>query len=197
MTAFRFVWLSLAAALWLSAPSAGFAQDRVAAKDPAGAQTYSPGEIINAGHKFFGTTSGALARVVEHVFKSKGRPNAYIVGEEGSGAIVGGLRYGEGVLYPKAGGTYKVYWQGPSIGFDFGANGARTLTLIYNMRDVGDLYHRFASLEGSAYVIGGVGVNFQHYNHVTLAPIRTGIGVRLGVNLGYVKYTSKPTWNPF
>lgn len=170
---------------------------RANAPENPNSQTYSSREIISAGHKFFGTTSGALASVVEHVFKSKGRPNAYIVGEEGAGALVGGLRYGEGVLYLKSGQRYKIFWQGPSLGFDFGGNGARTLVLVYNMRKVNDLLHRFASLEGSAYIVGGFGVNFQHHEHVTLAPIRTGVGLRLGVNLGYIKYTRKPTWNPF
>ena len=159
--------------------------------------TYSSQEIIDAGHKFFGTTSGTLAKVVEYAFKSKGRPNAYIVGEEGGGAFFGGLRYGEGMLYPKSGGRHKIYWQGPSLGFDFGANGARTLTLVYNMKTTPDLHNRFASLEGSAYIVGGFGLNFQHYEHVTLAPIRTGVGLRLGLSMGYVKYTAKPTWNPF
>lgn len=159
--------------------------------------TYSSQEIIDAGHRFFGTTAGALAKVVEYAFKSKGRPNAYIIGEEGAGAFIGGVRYGEGVLYPKSGGRHKIFWQGPSFGFDFGANGARTLTLVYNMSSRSDLYRRFVSLEGSAYIIGGFGLNFQQYEHITLAPIRTGVGLRLGVNLGYVKYTPKPTWNPF
>ncbi len=165
-------------------------------KDAQGG-TYSSQEIIDAGHKFFGTTSGALADVVEYAFKSKGRPNAYIVGEEGGGAFFGGLRYGEGMLYPKSGGRHKIFWQGPSLGFDFGANGARTLTLIYNLRAASDLHNRFVSLEGSAYFIGGFGLNFQHHEHVTLAPIRTGVGRRGGVSMGYVKYTPKPTWNPF
>jgi hypothetical protein len=160
-------------------------------------ETYSPQEIVDAGHKFFGTTSSALAKVVEYAFKSKGRPNAYIIGEEGGGAFIAGLRYGEGMLYPKSGGQHKIYWQGPSFGFDFGANGSRTLTLIYNMNRVEDLYNRFVSLEGSAYIVGGFGMNFQHYEHVSMAPIRTGVGLRLGINMGYVKYTPTSTWNPF
>jgi hypothetical protein len=119
------------------------------------------------------------------------------VGEEGSGAIIGGLRYGEGTLYMKNGFRKKVYWQGPSIGWDFGGNGSRVLVLVYGMRSPDDIYARFGGLEGTAYFIGGLGVNFQQSGHVRLAPIRTGLGMRLGVNAGYLKYSPKPTWNPF
>ncbi|MGI9412714.1 MAG: DUF1134 domain-containing protein [Hyphomicrobiales bacterium] len=159
--------------------------------------TYSMQEIVDAGHGFFGQTTGGLAQAVEYAFKKAGRPNAYIIGEEGAGAFVGGLRYGEGMLYPKSGGRYKVYWQGPSIGFDFGGNGSRTLTLVYNMRLPRQIYNRFYGVEGSAYLVGGLGVNFQQDDELRLAPIRTGVGARLGANIGYLKYTEQPTWNPF
>ena len=159
--------------------------------------TYTMQEIVDAGHGFFGITTGGFAEMVEYVFQRAGRPNAYIVGEEGAGAFVGGLRYGEGMLYPKSGGRYKVFWQGPSIGFDFGGNGSRTLTLIYDLDNPSELFSRFLGVEGSAYFIGGFGVNFQRDEHVRLAPIRTGVGARLGANIGYLKYTREPTWNPF
>lgn len=164
---------------------------------PHDADTYSMREIIDTGHGFFGKTTGGLAKAVEYAFKDSGRPNAYIVGEEGAGAFFGGLRYGEGTLYPKSGGKYKVYWQGPSVGFDFGGNGSRTLTLVYNMRLPRQIFSRFYGVEGSAYFIGGVGVNFQQDDQLRLAPIRTGVGARLGANIGYLKYTPTPTWNPF
>lgn len=189
--------LTLAATIALTYLPMGISAAQTVGKPAADSSTYSPQEIVDAGHRFFGTTSSGLARVVEYAFKSKGRPNAYIVGEEGAGAFVGGVRYGEGTVYPKSGGSFKIYWQGPSLGFDFGANGARTLTLVYDMTSVQDLHNRFVSLEGSAYIVGGFGLNFQHYETITLAPIRTGVGLRLGVNMGYVKYTPKATWNPF
>ncbi len=160
--------------------------------------TYSSNEIIMAGQKFFGRTTRGLAEAVEYVFSSQGEPTAYIVGEEGSGAVVGGLRYGEGVIYYKAGGREKIYWQGPSIGFDFGGNGSRALVLVYNSTNPGDIYdERFGGVDGSAYLVGGLGVNFQKNRDIILAPIRTGVGARLGANVGYLKYTRKPTWNPF
>jgi hypothetical protein len=124
-------------------------------------------------------------------------PTGYIVGEEGSGAIIGGLRYGEGTLFMKDGTREKVYWQGPSIGWDFGGNGSRVLVLVYGVSDPDDLFTRFAGIEGSAYLVGGLGVNFQQSGDVMLAPIRTGVGARLGLNAGYLKYSPEPTWNPF
>jgi hypothetical protein len=161
-------------------------------------ETYSSEEIVLAGQKFFGKTTRGLAEAVEYVFSSQGEPTAYIVGEEGSGAIVGGLRYGEGVIYYKNGPRFKIYWQGPSIGFDFGGNGSRALVLVYNSSRPGDIYdERFGGVEGSAYLVGGLGVNFQKNRDIILAPIRTGVGARLGANLGYLKYSKQPTWNPF
>lgn len=159
--------------------------------------TYSSDEVIRAGHKFFGTTTKGLARAVEYVFKRAGRPRGYIIGEEAAGSFIGGLRYGEGTLYLKTGERRKVFWQGPSIGFDFGGNGSRSLVLVYNIDNTSDIFDRFIGVEGSAYVVGGLGVNFQSNEKLKLAPIRTGIGARLGANVGYLKYTARPTWNPF
>jgi hypothetical protein len=159
--------------------------------------SYSSDEIIGAGHRFFGGVSKGLASVVEHAFEKQGRPNGYILGEEAGGAFVAGLRYGEGTLHTKNAGTHRIYWQGPSFGYDFGAEGSKTLILVYNLRDVDQLYNRFAGVDGSAYLVGGVGVTFQTYDDVVLAPIRSGVGLRLGANVGYLKYTRTPTWNPF
>ena len=178
---------------------------------PQGAQPYPPGpapraeqgeaytndEIADAGHRFFGRVSIGLARVIEYAFQKAGRPNGYILGEEAGGAFVAGLRYGEGVLYTKNAGEHKVYWQGPSIGYDFGAEGSKTMILVYNLQRVEDIYNTYGGVDGSAYFIGGIGVTFQQNNHVTLAPIRSGVGLRLGANVGYLKYTRRPTWNPF
>jgi hypothetical protein len=160
-------------------------------------ETYSTQEILGAGHEIFGKTTRGLAKAVEYVFQRQGEPTAYIVGEEGAGAFIGGLRYGEGTIYYKNGTKQRIYWQGPSIGFDFGANGSRSLVLVYNSGDPQDLYDRFAGIEGSAYLIGGLGVNFQRHDDIILAPIRTGVGARLGANVGYLKYSGKPNWNPF
>ncbi len=159
--------------------------------------TYTSEEILTQGHQFFGKTTRGLAEAVEYVFQSQGQPSAYIVGEEGAGAFVGGLRFGEGTIYYKNGAKKRIYWQGPSIGFDFGGNGSRTLTLVYNSQSPEDLYSRFAGVEGSAYLVGGLGVNFQRKDDIIMAPIRTGLGARLGANVGYLKYSKHPTWNPF
>jgi hypothetical protein len=175
-------------------PPAGPAPNN--ASGPPRPEAYSNSEIVDAGHRFFGNVSEGLAKVVDHAF-AKGRPNGYILGEEGSGAFVGGLRYGEGVLYTKGYPPQKVYWQGPSLGYDFGADGAKVMTLIYNLQYTTQLYERFAGVDGSAYLVGGVGITFQQHDDVMLAPIRAGVGLRLGANVGYLKYTPSPTWNPF
>ena len=159
--------------------------------------SYSTREILDAGHGFFGTVSKGLASVVEYVFQKQGRPNGYILGQEAGGAFVAGLRYGEGILYTKDAGSHRVYWQGPSIGYDAGAEGSKVLMLVYNLRDPEEIYQRFGGVDGSAYLVGGVGVTFQKNEHVVIAPIRSGVGLRLGANIGYLKYTRRPTWNPF
>lgn len=159
--------------------------------------TYSQGEIKSAGHKFFGSISQGLASVIEYAFSQSGRPNGYILGEDAGGAFVAGLRYGEGRLYTRDAGTHRVYWQGPSIGYDFGGEGSKTMILVYNLRDPSQIYHRFGGVQGSAYFVGGVSIQFQKYGDVVLAPIRSGVGLRLGANVGYLKYTRSPTWNPF
>ena len=169
---------------------------------PASAQqreggSYGPDELVGAGHRFFGNVSRGLASVIERAVSQWGLPNGYVLGEEGSGAFVAGLRYGEGTIYYKDGITQKIYWQGPSVGFDFGGNGSRTMVLVYNSDSPRQLYNRFVGVEGSAYFIGGVGVNLQKSHNITLAPIRTGVGARLGANVGYLKYSKNPTWNPF
>lgn len=161
------------------------------------AQEYTAQEILDSGHRFFGSTSGGLASVVEKIFASYGLPNGYVLGEEGSGAFVGGLTYGEGSLYTKNAGDHKVFWQGPSLGWDFGGQGSRIMMLVYNLDDVNNLYDRYAGVAGSAYVIAGVGFNVLKRGNILLVPVRTGVGARLGINVGYLKLTQQPTWNPF
>ena len=100
------------------------------------------------------------------------------------------------MLYTKNAGDLKVYWQGPSIGWDVGGEGARTMMLIYNLPNTGAIYERFAGIDGSAYFIGGFGMTALTAHNVVLVPIRSGVGLRLGANLGYLKFTPKATWNP-
>lgn len=185
------------------APRAGDQYERgYAAEPPAPPQTrmsrgtYEQGEIITAGHKFFGSISQSLANAVEYAFQSQGRPNGYILGQDAGGAFVFGLRYGEGTMYTKDAGNHPVFWQGPSVGYDAGAEGSKTMVLVYNMRDPSEIYHRFGGVQGAAYLIGGISVQFQKYGDVMLGVIRSGVGLRLGANVGYLKYTRSPTWNP-
>ncbi len=193
-----FAALGLGLAVTLAMPAVGQTTGSVSSASKTGEnQTYTSEEIISTGHRFFGKTTRGLAEAVEYVFKSQGEPTAYIVGEEGSGAIIGGLRYGEGTIYYKNGTKQHIYWQGPSLGWDFGGNGSRSLVLVYNSSSPRQLYRRFGGVEGSAYFVGGLGVNFQKYGDIVMAPIRTGVGLRLGANVGYLKYSGKPNWNPF
>ena len=164
---------------------------------PAGPDTFEPGELVSAGHKFFGNVSRGLASVIERAVSQWGLPNGYVLGEEGSGAFVAGLRYGEGTLYTKNAGDLRVYWQGPSVGFDWGGDGARTMTLVYNLPATNAIYQRFVGIDGSAYIVGGFGMTALTANNIVLVPIRSGIGLRLGANIGYLKYTPRATWNPF
>jgi hypothetical protein len=159
--------------------------------------TYGPDELVGAGHRFFGNVSRGLASIIERAVSQWGLPNGYVLGEEGSGAFVAGLRYGEGTLYTKNAGDLRVYWQGPSVGFDWGGDGARTMTLVYNLPATNAIYQRFAGIDGSAYIVGGFGMTALTANNIVLVPIRSGIGLRLGANIGYLKFTPRATWNPF
>lgn len=158
---------------------------------------YTAQEIVDTGHEFFGSASGGLAKVVEQAFQQRGLPNGYILGQEGSGAFIAGLTYGEGTLYTKNAGQHQVYWQGPSLGIDYGGQGTRTMMLVYDLPSVDSIYRRFGGVSGSAFVVAGVGLTFLTANGISIAPIRTGIGARLGINVGYLKLTKSPTWNPF
>ncbi len=162
-----------------------------------GPDVFGPDELVSAGHRFFGNVSRGLASIIERAVSQWGLPNGYVLGEEGSGAFVAGLRYGEGTLYTKNAGDLRVYWQGPSVGFDWGGDGARTMTLVYNLPATNAIYQRFAGIDGSAYIIGGFGMTALTANNIVLVPIRSGIGLRLGANIGYLKYTPRSTWNPF
>lgn len=164
---------------------------------PASNDTFTPGELVGAGHRFFGGVSRGLATIIEKAVSQWGLPNGYVLGQEGGGAFVVGLRYGEGVLYTKNAGDLKVFWQGPSLGWDVGGEGARTMMLIYNLPATNAIYQHFAGVDGSAYFIGGFGMTVLTANRIVLIPIRSGVGVRLGANVGYLKFTDRATWNPF
>jgi hypothetical protein len=158
---------------------------------------YSIEEIQAASEGALGKVSASIGGLLEHAFRKSGRPSAYIIGEEGGGAFLAGLRYGKGTLYLRSGGSMPIYWHGPSVGTDFGASGSKTMFLIYRLNDADDLIASFTGIDGSAYVVGGLGLTFMTNGRIQLAPIRSGIGLRLGANIGYVRFTRKPTWNPF
>ncbi len=160
-------------------------------------RTFSIAEIRNAGRGFFGNISGSLAGVLEHAFSKLGRPSAYVLGKEGGGAFLAGVRYGEGKLFTRDGGVRTVYWHGPSIGYDVGAAGSRTMFLVYNLHRADSLFAAFSGIGGSAYLLGGIGITFLTDGNVVMAPIRSGIGLRLGASIGYVRFTPRRTWNPF
>lgn len=178
------------AAAVASGPGAAVAQG-------ARPQRFSTRELLDNGHQFFGTVSRGLASVVEEATRRWGQPNAYILGQEASGAFIAGARFGEGTMYTRNAGDHRVYWQGPSLGFDAGADGARTMMLVYNLPSTSAIFRRFGGINGSAYLVGGFGFTALVADEVVVVPIRSGLGARLGVNLGYLKFTQRSTWNPF
>ena len=158
---------------------------------------FSSNEMIANGHRFFGSVSRGLAEIVEAATKRWGKPNGYVLGQEAGGAFIGGLRYGEGVMYTRNAGDLKVFWQGPSLGFDAGADGDRTMMLVYNLPATNAIFRRFGGVDGSAYLVGGFGMTALVNDEVYVVPIRSGIGARLGLNVSYLKFTPSSTWNPF
>ncbi|MEZ2131866.1 MULTISPECIES: DUF1134 domain-containing protein [unclassified Sinorhizobium] len=193
----RFQLLQRIARLGLIAAAAMLAGLIPARFAAAAGDTYSMQEVIDEGHRFFGSTSGGLGKVVETAFQRYGLPNGYILGQEGSGAFIAGLTYGEGQLNTKNAGQHEVFWQGPSLGLDYGGQGTRVMMLVYDLPSIDSLYERFGGVSGSAFVVAGVGMTVLKNNNVLVVPIRTGIGARLGINVGYLKLTQAPTWNPF
>jgi hypothetical protein len=166
-------------------------------RSTGGPDTFRPEELVDAGHQFFGSISRGLALAVQEAGRRWGQPNGYVLGQEGGGAFIGGLRYGEGTLYTRNAGSRRVYWQGPSIGFDAGGAGSRTMMLVYNLPAVEALYQRFGGVDGSAYLVGGFGMTAVASDNIVVVPIRSGVGARLGINVGYLKFTPQATWNPF
>lgn len=158
---------------------------------------YTTEEMVATGHEFFGSASEGLASVMQRAFAQFGQPNAYILGEEGGGAIFGGLRYGEGALQRIGAPPEPVFWQGPSFGWDLGGSGSRVMMLVYNLPSSEALLQRFTGVDGSAYLVGGMSMTLMAANDMYLVPVRAGVGARLGVSIGYLKFTTEPTWNPF
>jgi hypothetical protein len=190
---------AVSAALSGVIPTGASAQgvQRAYATNPGDPNSYNSQDLVESGHQFFGSASRGLALAVQEAVRRWGEPNGYILGQEASGAFFGGLRYGEGKLFTRNAGQLPVFWQGPSLGFDVGGEGSRTMMLVYNLPSTNALYQRFVGVDGSAYLIGGFGVSAAAADEMVVVPIRTGVGARLGVNLGYLKFTSQPTWNPF
>ena len=165
---------------------------------PAGAPApFAIDEMVGAGHQVFGEFTQGFAAIVERAVSRYGLPNGYIVGEEAGGALIGGARYGEGTLYTRNAGTYRIYWQGPSLGLDVGANGNRVMMMVYNLPSIAAMYDRYIGVNGSAYVVAGLGMTVLSRNGVYVVRVVSGVGARLGFNFGYLKFTSRPTWNPF
>lgn len=186
------IYLCLAAA----ALSLLFAGSAGAAEEQKDKDTYDQDSVIKDASAFFGKGTEGLAKVIEKAFKDHGSPNGYIKGEEVSGALVLGLRYGNGTLTLKNKGSRKVHWQGPSIGFDAGGNASKVFVLVYKLQDMDNIFQRFPAVDGSFYYIAGAGINYQQSEKIILAPIRLGVGLRFGVNIGYMHYTRNKTWNP-
>lgn len=154
-------------------------------------EDYTENEVVSAISTHLGVTSESAATAIEKLFRERGKPVGYITGEEGGGALTVGARFGKGTLWMKTGEREDIYWQGPTIGLDVGAEAGKVFTLVYGLDDIDDIYRRFPGVDGSAYFIGGMAVNYQRTNGITLAPVRTGVGLRLGANVGYTRYTRK------
>ena len=202
----RFFQCAMLGAVFAALPAAAAGSDKkpdaartseTSADKNADKNTYDQDSVLKDAANFFGQTTEGLAKVIEKVFKEHGRPNGYIMGQEGSGAITVGLRYGDGMLKLKKGGTRKVFWQGPSIGFDIGGNVSKVFILVYHLENSENLFQRFPSVDGSFYYVGGVGVNYQQRGRIILAPIRLGVGLRAGASIGYMHYSKTKTLNPF
>ena len=168
-----------------------------AARDASVNGTYQENDVLAAAEGVFGKGAEGLAKLIEKIFKDQGRPNAYIAGREASAAVVVGLRYGSGTLFHKVEGQRPVYWQGPSVGFDLGANGAKTFVLVYNLYDSQELFRRYPAAEGNVYVVGGFTASYLRRGDTVIIPIRLGVGWRLGANIGYMRFREKSSWSPF
>ena len=197
MTFRRHLGIIIFAALMALTCRNAYAQTPPSQQQGPGPGEFSVNELVNAGHSFFGGVSAAIASGVESAVSRWGYPNAYILGQEGSGSFVAGLRYGDGRLRSKQRNELPIFWQGPSLGWDFGGDGSRVMILVYNIKEPQDLLRRFVGISGSAYLVGGVALTALAADGYVIVPIRSGLGLRLGANIGYMKFTDRPDWNPF
>jgi hypothetical protein len=188
----RLLVVGALAALFAAAPA--FSADD---KKPADEDTFDQDSVLKDAEAFFGKGAEGLGKVIEKAFKDHGRPNGYIKGEEAAGAIAVGLRYGDGTLVLKNSKNHRVWWTGPSVGFDLGANASKVFVLVYHLPKAGAIFQRFPAVDGSFYYVGGAGINYQQRGNIILAPIRLGVGLRAGASIGYMHYTPKKTYNPF
>ena len=199
----RFIAVMVLASFTILSPALAQQSNKPVPAKPLGSsanqapESFKTDDLIKSGHTFFGNVSQGLASVIEAAVKRWGQPNGYILGQEASGAFFGGLRYGEGTLYTKNAGDKQVFWQGPSVGFDVGGQGARTMMFVYNLPSTEAIYRRFGGVDGSAYFIGGFNATALASDNIVVVPIASGVGARLGVNMGYLKFTKEATWNPF
>lgn len=187
----RSIAAALVFALALALAPAAFAQGGSLSDN------YTAEELVTEGGEFFGSVAQGLASLVERAVSQFGLPNGYILGEEASGAIFAGLRYGEGTMHTRNRGDHAIFWQGPTIGFDVGGDGSKVMMLVYNLESVEEIFGRYPGVDGSAYVVGGLGMTALKYRDVVIVPIRSGVGLRAGINVGYLKFTQVATWNPF
>ena len=188
--------LILSTALLFGACATKPVQPGLAGPPPAAKPGFEDGELVQAVSQHLGVTSESAASAIERLFAERGRPTAYITGEEGGGAFTVGARYGQGTLWMRDGRRERIYWQGPSVGFDIGAEASKVFTLVYDLDDPDDIYRRYPGVDGSAFLVAGMAVNVQRASGITLAPVRSGVGVRLGANIGYSSYTRKRGWIP-
>ena len=164
---------------------------------PVANPTYAEDDVLGAAEGVFGKGAEGLAEIVRKTFKDRGQPNAYIVGREAGGAIIVGVRYGSGTLYHKIEGERRVHWTGPSVGFDIGGDGSKVFALVYNLNDTEELFNRYPAAEGKAYLIGGFTANYLQRGDVVIVPIKLGVGWRLGLNAGYLRFSKKGKVLPF
>lgn len=180
-----------------AAPDAATTAPTTTATPASSGATYHEDDLIGAAEGVFGRGAEGLARLIQNILREQGEPNGYIVGREAGGAFIFGLRYGSGTLHHRIEGEMPVYWTGPSVGIDAGANAGSTFVLIYNLHDTEELYHRIPAGEGAAYVVGGLNASYLRRGDIVLIPIRLGVGARLGVNVGYMKFSHRQRWLPF
>jgi hypothetical protein len=190
-------WALAASLVLLSCATGGPTDDSLGAQAVREADTYSQETVLAEAEKLFGSGAAGLGALIEKAFREQGRPSAFIAGEEGAAAWIGGLRYGRGDLKTRGGESRPVYWRGPSLGFDWGANGSKVFVLIYNLSSAEELFQRYPGVDGSLYFFGGLGMNYNQRGSIVLAPIRTGVGWRQGINVGYLALAPHMSIIPF